>query len=84
MKKFSESWTKKAAKKVVEFVDHRSGIMIHVEPTPFTGKSGFVAPSLKEFSSTLIALRDLKVGVGVYDYSQIVKLNAWSILAFAN
>jgi hypothetical protein len=84
LKKFSETWTKTAAKKVLEFVDHRSGVMIHVEPTPFRGAAGLVAPSLKEFTSTLVSLRELKVGVGVYDYSQIAKLKAWSILAFAN
>lgn len=83
-KKFTEQWPKKAAKEVISFVNHRSGVMIHVEPTPFDGKRGQVAPSLKEFSETLMSLRDLNVGVGVYDYNQIVKLNAWSILALSN
>ncbi len=82
--KFSEKWPQTAAKEVISFVNHRSGVMIHVEPTPFKGKKGEVVPTLKEFSDTLISLRDLNVGVGVYDYNQIVKLNAWSILALTN
>ncbi|MCC2678339.1 MAG: hypothetical protein K0R29_915 [Pseudobdellovibrio sp.] len=83
-KKFTAQWPKEAAKEVIKFVNHRSGVMIHVEPTPFKGKKGQVVPSLKEFSETLTSLRDLNVGVGVYDYNQIVKLNAWSVLALSN
>lgn len=83
-KKFTAKWPQKAAKEVIEFVNHRSGVMIHVEPTPFKGKKGEVVPTLKEFAETLTSLRDLNVGVGVYDYNQIVKLNAWSILALSH
>jgi hypothetical protein len=84
LKNFSPKWPARKAVEVINFVNHRSGVMIHIEPTPFKGPIGLVTPSLKQFSETLSSLRSLNVGTGVYDYNQIVKLNAWSILSKTN
>lgn len=79
--KFPVSWTRQASLEFISYLGTKSTPLIHVEVTPFIGSSGdIVAPTLSEFQNTLISIRDLKVGVDVYDYSQIEYLGAWKEL----
>lgn len=74
-------WTREASLQFIDYVNSRALPIIHVEVTPFSSaEGGVVAPTLSEFSDTLVAIRDLKAGIDVYDYSQIEYLSAWNEL----
>lgn len=78
---FPVSWTRQASLEFINYVNTRSTPLIHVEVTPFIGSGGnIVTPTLNDFENNLISIRDLKVGVDVYDYSQIEYLEAWKEL----
>jgi hypothetical protein len=77
---FNPNWTKKASLDFINSVNNRSTPLIHVEITPFLGTMGYVAPTLTEFSTTLQSIRDLNLGIDVYDYNQLINLNAWDSL----
>ncbi len=78
---FPIDWTHRAALEFINFVNLRSAVIIHIEVTPFMGAQGkLVTPTLHEFGSTLLAIRDLNVGIDVYDYSQIEYSLAWKDL----
>ena len=79
-KNFPISWTRQAAKDFIKYVSGRSTPLIHLEISLFKGKSGTVIPSPDEFGDSLRELRDLDVGVEVYDHNQISKQNAWNQL----
>lgn len=77
---FNPEWTRKASVEFINIVNARSTPLIHVEITPFMGSTGYTAPSLEEFSTTLKSIRDLNTGIDVYDYNQINNLNGWNAL----
>jgi uncharacterized lipoprotein YddW (UPF0748 family) len=79
-KQFPVTWTKQAARDFIKYVDGRSMPLIHLEISLFTGKSGTVIPTPEEFGESLSLLRDMDVGVEVYDHNQISKQNAWNHL----
>lgn len=77
---FNPNWTQKASLDFINSVNNRSTPLVHVEITPFLGTMGYVAPTLTEFSATLQSIRDLNLGIDVYDYNQLINLNAWDSL----
>ena len=78
---FSIAWTKSAATTFINFVGARSTPIIHVEISPFAGAFTNITPTAMELQNTLLAIKDLKVGIDVYDFYQIFKLNAWTQLS---
>lgn len=74
---FFPEWTRLAALHFINFVDSRAHVLVHLELSPFNGNKGTVVPTKQEFAESLQSIRDLNIGVEVYDYSQIVKAGAW-------
>ena len=68
---FPVTWTKQAATTFINFVGTRSTPLLHVEISPFAGSFTSITPTLQEFSNTLLAIKDLKLGIDVYDFNQI-------------
>lgn len=74
---FSEEWTRQAALNFMKFVDSRANVVVHLEISPFSGRRQRVIPTKPQFLKALQSLRDLDIGIEVYDYSQISKAGAW-------
>jgi hypothetical protein len=77
---FNPQWTTQAAKDFTTFVGTRSKPLVHVEITNFNGAAQSRAPSSVEFSDTLKSIRNLNVGIDVYDQNQIEKAGLWDEL----
>jgi hypothetical protein len=79
--KFSPTWTRGASQAFISYVAGRTTPLVHVEVSSFSGSVGTVTPTLTEFKSSLDSIKDLGVGIDVYDFSQIVKKSAWTSLS---
>lgn len=78
---FKPAWTQKVANKFISFVGKRSTPILHVEISPWYGQFSAVTPTVDEFKDTLKVIRNIGVGIDVYDQSQIQTRNAWSALS---
>ena len=81
---FTPSWTTKAANKFISFVGKRATPILHVEISPWSGQTSTVTPTVDEFKNTLKVIRNMGVGIDVYDQSQIQTRDAWSALSIWN
>lgn len=78
---FSPAWTKQASLEFIDIINLRTKALIHVEITPFMGpQQNVVSPSASEFTESLNVIRELNIGVDVYDYSQIESAGLWDEL----
>lgn len=78
--KFPVSWTRQAALAFINYVGNKSIPLLHVEISPFAGSFTNVSPTREEFRDTLLAIKNLNVGIDVYDFNQIAKMSAWNEL----
>ena len=78
---FTPQWTKKAAQTFLGFVGNRAVPILHVEISPWRGTQQTITPTLEQFKDTLLTIRDMGVGIDVYDYHQMESRNAWSELS---
>ena len=77
---FTGAWTRRAALKFINFVRSRAQVVVHLEISEFEGQSQRLKPTKEQFLKLLQSLRDLPIGIEVYDYNQISKAQAWSEL----
>jgi len=74
---FPVIWTRRAALDFIRFVNSRAEVLVHLEISGFEGAQKKITPTKSEFMQSLISIRDLNIGIEVYDYSQINKAQAW-------
>lgn len=77
---FTPAWGRTASQAFINYVGTRSIPLLHMEISPFTGSFTTIVPTLTEFANSLSAVKDLNVGIDVYDHAQIVQKNAWTQL----
>lgn len=78
---FNPDWTHGASIEFMELVKLRAIPLIHIEVTPFIGPKGnVVTPTDAELAQTLKVVRDLNVGMDIYDFSQLEYANQWDEL----
>lgn len=77
---FPITWTRSATVEFIRFVNCRTKALVHLEISPFKGLRQNITPTAKEFKHSLISIRDLNIGIDVYDHSQINYVDAWAEL----
>lgn len=80
--KFNPStWTRSATQAFKTLVGSRAIPIAHFEISTFVGAYTTVTPTLAEFQASVDSVKDLNIGVDVYDFEQIRKANAWTQLS---